>query len=37
MKPGTNPYWAKITQQDMEMAWLSPVFADYYPDSTEIE
>jgi hypothetical protein len=37
MKPGTNPYWAKITQQDMEMAWISPVFVDYYPDSTEIE
>ena len=37
MEPGTNPYWAKITQQDMEMAWISPVFADYYPNSTEIE
>ena len=29
--PGVNPYWAKITQQDMEMAWVSPVFASYYP------
>ena len=27
---GTNPYWAKVTQQDMEMAWISPVFAKYY-------
>jgi hypothetical protein len=27
---GSNPYWAKITQQDMEMAWISPVFAKYY-------
>ena len=30
IKYGSNPYWAKITQQDMEMAWISPVFAKYY-------
>jgi hypothetical protein len=26
--PGVNPYWVKVVQQDMEMAWISPVFAD---------
>ncbi|MCI0834313.1 MAG: DUF3604 domain-containing protein [Chloroflexi bacterium] len=29
--PGVNPYWVKVVQQDMEMAWISPVFADYMP------
>ena len=29
VEPGVNPYWVKIVQQDMEMAWISPVFADY--------
>jgi len=29
VKPGVNSYWVKIVQQDMEMAWISPVFADY--------
>ena len=28
VQPGVNPYWVKIVQQDMEMAWISPVFAD---------
>tara|TARA_Y100000590_G_scaffold468156_1_gene649772 strand:- start:3005 stop:3280 length:276 start_codon:yes stop_codon:yes gene_type:complete len=28
VQPGINPYWVKIIQQDMEMAWISPVFAD---------
>ena len=28
VQPGVNPYWVKVVQQDMEMAWLSPVFAD---------
>ncbi len=28
-KPGFNPYWARITQLDQEVAWLSPVFVDY--------
>jgi len=28
VQPGVNPYWVKIIQQDMEMAWVSPVFAD---------
>ena len=28
-RPGINPYWVRVTQSDMEMAWTSPVFADY--------
>ena len=28
VQPGVNPYWVKVVQQDMEMAWISPVFAD---------
>lgn len=28
-KPGFNAYWARITQLDQEVAWLSPVFVDY--------
>ena len=28
-QPGINPYWARIVQTDMEMAWTSPVFVDY--------
>ena len=28
VQPGVNPYWVKIIQQDMEMAWISPIFAD---------
>ncbi len=31
VQPGVNPYWIKVVQQDMEMAWISPVFADYIP------
>ena len=31
VQPGVNPYWVKVVQQDMEMAWISPVFADYMP------
>ncbi len=27
--PGYNPYWARITQLDQEVAWLSPVFVDH--------
>ena len=27
--PGINPYWVRIVQSDMEMAWTSPVFVDY--------
>ncbi|MBW1698818.1 MAG: DUF3604 domain-containing protein [Deltaproteobacteria bacterium] len=27
--PGINPYWMRIKQVDMEMAWTSPVFLDY--------
>lgn len=28
-QPGTSPYWLRIVQRDMEMAWTSPVFVDY--------
>lgn len=28
---GINPYWLKVVQADMEMAWTSPVFVDYAP------
>ena len=26
--PGINPYWLRVVQADMEMAWTSPVFLD---------
>jgi len=29
--PGINPYWVRVIQSDMEMAWTSPVFVDYAP------
>jgi len=28
-KPGINPYWVRVVQTDMEMAWSSPIFVDY--------
>jgi hypothetical protein len=28
-QPGINPYWVRVVQSDMEMAWTSPVFVDY--------
>ena len=28
-KPGINPYWLRVIQTDMEMAWVSPIFVDY--------
>lgn len=28
-QPGVNPYWLKVVQTDGEMAWTSPVYADY--------
>lgn len=28
-QPGINPYWVRVAQSDMEMAWTSPVFVDY--------
>ena len=28
-EPGINPYWVRVTQSDMEMAWTSPVFVDF--------
>ena len=27
--PGTNPYWVRVVQTDLEMAWTSPVFVEY--------
>jgi len=30
-QPGTNPYWLRVVQTDMEMAWTSPVFVHYAP------
>lgn len=27
--PGINPYWVRVVQTDMEMAWSSPVYVDY--------
>ena len=29
--PGVNPYWVRVAQTDMEMAWSSPIFVDYAP------
>ena len=26
---GSNPYWLRVTQQDLEMAWTSPVFVTF--------
>ncbi|MBU2634736.1 MAG: DUF3604 domain-containing protein [Nanoarchaeota archaeon] len=28
-RPGINPYWMRVKQTNMEMAWTSPVFLDY--------
>ncbi len=28
-QPGVNPYWVRVIQSDMEMAWSSPVFVDF--------
>ena len=30
--PGVNPYWVRVIQTDMEMAWSSPIFVDYVGD-----
>ena len=27
--PGTNSYWIKVIQSDLEMAWTSPLYIDY--------
>jgi hypothetical protein len=31
-KPGINPYWMRVKQTNMEMAWTSPVFFDSTKD-----
>jgi hypothetical protein len=28
-RPGVNPYWVRVIQEDQEMAWTSPVFVDF--------
>lgn len=30
-KPGFNAYWARVQQQDLELAWTGPVFVDFSP------
>ncbi|RKU10126.1 hypothetical protein C6502_11245 [Candidatus Poribacteria bacterium] len=27
--PGINPYWVRVVQTDMEMAWSSPIYVDH--------
>lgn len=29
--PGVNAYWVRVQQQDMELAWTSPIFVDFAP------
>ncbi len=29
VKPGVNPYWIRVLQSDLEMAWSSPIFVDF--------
>lgn len=29
--PGINAYWVRVQQQDMELAWTSPIFVDFAP------
>jgi hypothetical protein len=33
--PGLNPYWIRVTQEDLEMAWTSPVFVNFHPLSAD--
>ena len=28
-RPGLNPYWVRVVQEDQEMAWSSPIFVDH--------
>ena len=35
VEPGLNPYWLRVTQQDLEMAWTSPVFVDFIPKTVD--
>ncbi|MBI3457967.1 MAG: DUF3604 domain-containing protein [Candidatus Rokubacteria bacterium] len=34
--PGVNPYWVRVVQSNMEMAWTSPVFVDYAPEPRSV-
>jgi Protein of unknown function (DUF3604) len=29
VQPGVNPYWVRVVQSDLEMAWSSPLFVDF--------
>jgi hypothetical protein len=31
IESGLNPYWLRVTQQDLEMAWTSPIFVNLTP------
>lgn len=31
VETGFNPYWLRVTQRDLEMAWTSPVFVHFAP------
>ena len=31
VEPGVNPYWIRVVQSDLEMAWSSPIYVDYSP------
>jgi hypothetical protein len=32
-RPGVNPYWLRVIQTDLEMAWTSPLFVDFVAPS----
>ncbi|HEX2326955.1 MAG TPA: hypothetical protein VHQ00_16265 [Chloroflexota bacterium] len=35
-RPGLNPYWVRVVQEDQEMAWSSPIFVDFVaPDAPD--
>ena len=40
-RPGVNPYWVRVVQEDQEMAWSSPIFVDFVapdaPDAPDAE
>jgi hypothetical protein len=33
-RPGINPYWVRVVQEDQEMAWSSPIFVDHVAPAT---
>ncbi|HEX2514816.1 MAG TPA: hypothetical protein VH257_08935, partial [Chloroflexota bacterium] len=37
-RPGVNPYWVRVVQEDQEMAWSSPIFVDFVaPDAPDAQ